>query len=312
MIKRKIISISLLIVRSFLFAAFIGYIPESGILKNASSLAGNTPNPNRPKYWENDIFSFTPSDGTYMDVDIFNNYKWIIDIKEKAVDPKSMNNVTVNLVNNRNNIKYLMSPGNGITIEGLKIIVSPPDIDYDKQISYNISVEGLKDKEGSPVSAKRKISLLYRSEESIGCPVYSGKYEFDYRRGLITGIKPFTPIKSFIKNVSATGHKVGILNESGRPIGSGYIGTGKIVVFSISGEVKYRFITVVDGDLNGDGRSSINDVNILKKYLLSGEGLEGPFLLAADMNHDGKVDSVDVLILNSSVCSSPKVKRKRS
>ena len=51
------------------------------------------------------------------------------------------------------------------------------------------------------------------------------------------------------------------------------------------------------GDVNGDGRVSMDDVSALSNYLVTNTGLDAYQLEAADMNGNGVVNMDDLTIL---------------
>jgi hypothetical protein len=56
---------------------------------------------------------------------------------------------------------------------------------------------------------------------------------------------------------------------------------------------------IIKGDLNGDGRITRADLNLLTLHLVSAKELTGNALIAADTNNNGLVDVGDAIgILN--------------
>jgi hypothetical protein len=56
---------------------------------------------------------------------------------------------------------------------------------------------------------------------------------------------------------------------------------------------------IIKGDLNGDGRITSADLNLLTLHLVSAKELTGNALIAADTNNNGLVDVGDAIgILN--------------
>ena len=62
-----------------------------------------------------------------------------------------------------------------------------------------------------------------------------------------------------------------------------------------------RYVIVVVGDVNGDGRLTSSDYLLLKRHIVVEEVLTGAYLKAGDMNLDGKVTPADYLLLKQKI-----------
>lgn len=50
---------------------------------------------------------------------------------------------------------------------------------------------------------------------------------------------------------------------------------------------------IIIGDVNGDGRITIDDLIEIEKHMINIKELKGDAFTAADVNHDGEVDILD-------------------
>ena len=69
----------------------------------------------------------------------------------------------------------------------------------------------------------------------------------------------------------------------------------------ISDENDSEYTIVVYGDLSGEGSVNTTDRRKLMNHFLKNESLTGAVSEAADMNHDGKTDLKDLVMLNFSL-----------
>ena len=77
---------------------------------------------------------------------------------------------------------------------------------------------------------------------------------------------------------------------------SGVVGTGWTV--EIDGDKPQKYTLIVYGDIIGEGSINTNDRKELMKNLLNNETAEQAKKEASDINHDGKIDLIDVTCLN--------------
>ena len=132
--------------------------------------------------------------------------------------------------------------------------------------------------------------------------ITSGIYEFNLRDYIITNVDLETTISAFKNNISYKDYNLIFKNYLGKEIKSGKLGTGARAIFS-KGDKTYDFTFVVAGDLTGEGNSNSRDISLLTNYLLGEENLAGVYLKAADLNNDGEVNALDLLILNKKINS---------
>ena len=90
-----------------------------------------------------------------------------------------------------------------------------------------------------------------------------------------------------------------IYNSSGKKLEENeMIGTGSKIRLLEDGKVKMEYKVVIYGDVNGDGKINSIDLLVLQRHILEIEKLQGVFLIAGNINKNGKnPSSVDSLII---------------
>ena len=90
-----------------------------------------------------------------------------------------------------------------------------------------------------------------------------------------------------------------IYNSSGKKLEKNeMIGTGSKIRLLEDGKVKMEYKIVIYGDVNGDGKINSVDLLVLQRHILEIEKLHGVFLIAGNINKNGKnPSSVDSLLI---------------
>ncbi len=92
--------------------------------------------------------------------------------------------------------------------------------------------------------------------------------------------------------------EVRIVNHSGETVAEDTpVATGFKIIVSRDGEDYDAFTFVISGDVNGDANSTSADVDLTLDHYLGDRQLSGVYLLAADVNKDGKVDLTDIALI---------------
>ena len=131
---------------------------------------------------------------------------------------------------------------------------------------------------------------MMEKENSTAYIDYNNKFVY----GLTTGLDTSEFEKTFVgfdSNLDVT------------YVCDGPIGTGSIIRFSNkqTGELVDEYITVIFGDINGDGWYDGQDavtVSMIAGGMLTREQVGEAVWMAADCNHDGVIDQADVELLN--------------
>ena len=122
--------------------------------------------------------------------------------------------------------------------------------------------------------------------------------KYDISETGIGGIPPGTRVDKLLSRMTSDGDSISLVTSKGAPKTEGAAATGDFVrtVYE-DGLAYFDLAVVVYGDTDGDGEISQDDATALRQHLLGAQHLTGPYLAAADVNHDGAVDSRDVLAI---------------
>ncbi len=122
-----------------------------------------------------------------------------------------------------------------------------------------------------------------------------GKYKV--RSWGVSDIAPGTEAEKLLKELSSEG-TLSIVNDEGSTK-TGQLATGDFVRNTYGeGHTFFDLPIVIFGDLDGDGKvGTKDDILALQEHLLRIQLVSGPYLKAADVNHDGAVDLKDMLRL---------------
>lgn len=108
----------------------------------------------------------------------------------------------------------------------------------------------------------------------------------------ITGIAPSTSKEVFLTNFKVEGGTAAL------PDSTDFVKTGDTVnILDNAGAVRYTYTLVVSWDVNCDGKFSLVDLSLVKRYLLHIDELSGNVYTAADVNNDGKVSLTDLSLM---------------
>lgn len=77
---------------------------------------------------------------------------------------------------------------------------------------------------------------------------------------------------------------------------SGKLGTGMTAVYD-----NFEYTVIVIGDLTGEGSVNSRDCDLLVDHLIGAANITGAYLIASDLNRDGKTDLVDAAILYNDI-----------
>lgn len=123
--------------------------------------------------------------------------------------------------------------------------------------------------------------------------------ELKINNNIISGWNTKKLSVSDIKEKITTKFDIEIYNSRGKKLEENeIIGTGSKIRFLENGKVKMEYKIVIYGDLNGDGKINSIDLLVLQRHILEIEQLQGPFLLAGNINKNGKnPSSIDSLLI---------------
>ncbi len=126
----------------------------------------------------------------------------------------------------------------------------------------------------------------------------------------VSGIDPGTEVEKFLSRLEGEA-KLSLVNSRGKEKTEGKVGTGDFVRLSYDeGKSFFDLPLILYGDLNGDGAITQADVESLQAHLLRNSVFTGPYLAAADVNHDDEVNLKDMLLLIQCVQGEAKIKQE--
>ena len=123
--------------------------------------------------------------------------------------------------------------------------------------------------------------------------------ELKINNNIISGWNTKKLSVSDIKEKITTKFDIEIYNSRGKKLEENeIIGTGSKIRFLENGKVKMEYKVVIYGDVNGDGKINSIDLLVLQRHILEIEQLQGAFLLAGNINKNGKnPSSIDSLLI---------------
>ena len=129
---------------------------------------------------------------------------------------------------------------------------------------------------------------------------------YQVREWGVTGIPVGTSHQDILKNLSSEG-TLSIINAKGLPA-SGNVRTGYFARIAYDeGTSFFDLPIVLYGELTGDAEITAADVTALQNHLLRSSLLVGAYREAADVNHDGEVDTKDLHLLIRAINGDAKV-----
>lgn len=120
------------------------------------------------------------------------------------------------------------------------------------------------------------------------------------KENLMTNIKIETQLNNFQLGLDEK-YMIKIYTKDNNVKTNGNIITGDIIKIYENDTIITEYIAVVKGDINGDGKFSLNDViKIIKHYTGSSTIKEKPYVTAGDINNNDKVDINDIIKISKS------------
>ncbi|NCA92748.1 hypothetical protein EOM82_05795, partial [bacterium] len=123
-------------------------------------------------------------------------------------------------------------------------------------------------------------------------------YIIDKGNGVLGGVSPGTTADVFLSYFLADECRYAVADKAGNEITEGIVATGmNIIRYDLKGVQTDSLVISVTGDLDGDGVVTINDADILYRYLLLNYELENCIFYAADCNANLRITAVDLKAL---------------
>ena len=149
------------------------------------------------------------------------------------------------------------------------------------------------------------VGYAYRTYLKDAPPDLSAN-ELSFHSGLrvqnyeISGLQDKTNTVSNLKSKINTNYRIEVENKDGVVLGeNSLIGTGsKIKILSDTGEILAIYKFILYGDVNGDGKIDSIDLLVLRRHILEIQILDDVFYKAGNINKDGtKPSSLDSLLI---------------
>lgn len=220
-------------------------------------------------------------------------------VNKNMINVASLQGAYAEIINVKSNEKYFFKNGEGLKLQDESIIINlPNDNDYDDKVDYQITFKGIKTLEGKDFEICKTVSVCNFIRPVKECPIKSEYYKMDYENMIIKGVQTSTTALNFARRLLFKDYKVIVRNSMGTSVkNNNIIGTGYTVEFVRDNKIDFKFQIAVTGDLTGKGHITKKGIGILRAHLLGKVKLNKLFLCAADMNGDGKVDSLDIQIM---------------
>ena len=129
----------------------------------------------------------------------------------------------------------------------------------------------------------------------------------------ITGLENSNNTVDKIANKIQTNYTVEIYNSSGQKIeGSTLVGTGSTIRILENDKLVIEYNVIMYGDVNGDGKINSVDLLVLQRHILEIKKFEGVFIKAANIRKNGKnPSSVDCLLIQRHILGIENIEQKQ-
>lgn len=114
------------------------------------------------------------------------------------------------------------------------------------------------------------------------------------------GISPDTAVSTIINTVINNKGNASVVDKNGKVKTSGVLLTGDKITIKGTSEEK-TLLFAIRGDINGDGKVNIVDLLLAQKDILGRGALSGQAKFAGDVNYDGKLSIVDLLLIQKHI-----------
>lgn len=174
------------------------------------------------------------------------------------------------------------------------------DLNANQLRTYNDKVFALC---GYSVYIIPKGSFKYEKEDSKSEIIqdndsyFSTDYTIDNDRMQIRNIPEATTFSKFKKNFKLNGYSINVYKTNGEKLGgSDNVGTAMTAVLQSDDET-LEYELSVKGDITGEGNCNTRDRDTLADYILGTVTFDGVYTYSADMNSDGRIDTIDLVLI---------------
>lgn len=232
--------------------------------------------------------------------DILSNFSVIN--AESVVNDGKLEIIKNNKVLKQFNLLYIRFGDLNVTNKIISIdeIVSYDEITKNiiksEEISYKIFVDNDEVNSGNIKNAKLKV--YYKNDVLEEFDIVGGYLEFDSSINVNANKKYLyideTDVNEIIKKINTNG-VINVYNKSGTEVTNGsVVATGDYIIIKI-GSNSYEYKIIVNGDINGDGILSADDINILVGYVYENKHIEEFYLEAADIDKNNIYELQDIM-----------------
>lgn len=162
-------------------------------------------------------------------------------------------------------------------------------------IEENVETVLTADEETQSVESQEQFST--KKEKSVENLLRSLECDVDFSNHVIRNVRPDTTVSKIKKIFSSDDSKIKFLKK-GKEMTSGKIGTGTKLFITDNQNNKNEFDFVIKGDVTGSGTVNRLDVRAVYQHIFCNKALDGLNFEAADINGDGKVDTLDLLAIS--------------
>ncbi len=248
---------------------------------------------------------FTTSDNVFVtqpqyeislsEAQTLQNWNIFVDADYLSATQRGLPTVEITDKNTQESFMRSIEEGNLSVLKDEKSIsfVSPENIQAHE---YEVLVKDLVNKDGLPASCRYTITVVDAQDE-LGTQIESDIYSIDRNSAMISNIVPGTSLSEFKSKLKYNGELV-VKSMQGNIISSGSVGSGSIVELYQELELVDSLTVLIYGDIDGNGKLSSNDIKEMSNYILEVNTLNSWQSSAMDVNHDGKNDLFDLVIVN--------------
>ncbi len=148
-----------------------------------------------------------------------------------------------------------------------------------------------------PDCSNARLDLAISAENSELGAISGSTTVVDYENSFVYGLAEELTLDSFKANYAQ------VIGTGTIECADSVLKTGSVINVMNNGVCKVQYTVVIYGDINSDGAADGEDAmiaNLIAMGAISADSLAAAQKLAADPNHDGAIDSADVLLLEDS------------
>ena len=170
-------------------------------------------------------------------------------------------------------------------------------------VDNNGNLTGLQEGETTVTVSSREGNISKEIDVKVIRKLQEGEIIFDNSLKInaneITGLKNKNNTADELLNKIKTNYTVEIYNIAGEKItGSELVGTGTVVKIIDNNNLLMEYNLIMYGDVNGDGKINSIDLLVLQRHILEIEKFSGVFLKAGNIMKNGKnPSSIDCLLI---------------